>query len=514
MSKTAKLVAVCLVWVGIAAVAAGVWRWVVAPERQEAAVEQARQRDEEVLARTSGESRYRQSVRLALDSFSGYCVLRSPAFREELARRRVRLELVDDGADYPARLAALADGSVPVAAFTIDALIKTSAEAGSLPATIVAILDESRGADAVVAYENAVPSLDALDAADARFVVTADSPSETLARVAVARFDLTNLPPDPFVRLPDAAAVFDRYRTAGPDEPVAYVLWEPYVSRVLENPETHVLFDSSVRGYIVDVLAVSRDYLVKNPDLVRDLLESYFRANYRHRDDRVGLVLADAEALGEPLTAAQAGKLADGIWWKNTVENYAHFEPAAATGAAGDLQYVEDMVGRITDVLASTGGIDADPTGGRPNRLFFPGVLDRLESDGFHPGVEPEAVRDDVALPALSDAEWDRLRPVGTLEVPDLVFPAGRSALGTRSRRILDELTDRLAEFPTGYVLVRGNAARRGDPAANRRLAAARAEAACDYLVERGVAPTRLRAAGGDPSGSRSVSFVIGRPPF
>ena len=172
------------------------------------------------------------------------------------------------------------------------------------------------------------------------------------------------------------------------------------------------------------------------------------------------------------------------------------------------------MVTRITDVLVSTGAIDADPTGGRPNRLFYPGVLERLEADRFHPGVEPEAVRDDDALPVLSDAEWADLRPVGTLTVPDLVFPAGRSSLDTRSRRILDELTDRLAEFPTGYVLVRGNAARRGDPDANRRLAADRAEAARTYLVERGVAPARLRAVGGDPSGSRSVSFVIGRPPF
>ena len=53
-------------------------------------------------------------------------------------------DLVDDGADYSQRIEALQSGEIQLAAFTIDALITASAELGELPATIVALIDETR----------------------------------------------------------------------------------------------------------------------------------------------------------------------------------------------------------------------------------------------------------------------------------------------------------------------------------------------------------------------------------
>ena len=49
---------------------------------------------------------------LAADSFSGYCVLRSEAFKQELRDRQIKLAIADDKADYAARLDALRTGKL------------------------------------------------------------------------------------------------------------------------------------------------------------------------------------------------------------------------------------------------------------------------------------------------------------------------------------------------------------------------------------------------------------------
>jgi hypothetical protein len=429
-----------------------------------------------------------------------------------LARKRIKLELIDDGADYPRRLRQLAGGDVQMAAFTVDALIKTSAERGDVPATIVAIIDETRGADAMVAYHDAIPNVDALNDASTKFVLTPDSPSETLARVVIAHFNLDQLPADPFVNATDAEDVFWRYRKSPPETRQVFVLWEPYVSKILENPNTHVVVDSSrFRGYIVDVIVAGRDYLFKNRDVAADVVEAYFRARYVHRNDMVQLVFDDAAQLETPLTKEQAEHLVNGVWWKNMQENYAHLGQLQG----GTLQHLEDMIGNITDVLLATGAISRDPTDNQPNLLYYDRILTDLKSAGFHPGLDVEKIRDEtVVLPPLADRQWEELVPVGTLQVPPLVFARGTSRLTTRSRVVLDDLVDKLAAWPQYYLLIRGNASLEGDLEANKALAEARAKAAAEYLTGKGVSEHRVRAVGAEPSGTTSVSFVLGQTPY
>ena len=507
-----KLLAVCCVWLVILVIVAVVWRVAVTPARQEAQQEAEKEADRQRLAKTSASGRYKHTIRFALDSFSGYAVLRSPEFRNELADAEIKLELVDDGANYPERIRGLESGQIQMAVITIDALVKGCAVIGSLPATIVAIVDETRGADAMVAYKKAVPNVDALNDPAMKFVLTPDSPSETLARVVTAHFSLDRLGPDPFVKAADAEDVFNRFRNSSADTPQVFVLWEPYVTKILEHPATHRVVDSSrFRGYIVDVIVANREYVVRNPELVGAFIEAYFRARYAYRDKMVDLVRSDADKLGTPLTQKQAESLVDGIWWKNTQENYAHF----GLRPAGALQHVEDMIGNITRVLADTRGIARDPTGKRPNLLYYDQVLAGMAGEGFHPGMDVERIRDEtVKLPALSRTEWEKLVPVGTLEVPPLIFARGTARLTEPSKKALDDLIGKLTTFPQYYVLVRGNASLEGDPEANKALAEARAKAAEQYLTDGGVDAARIRAVGGEPSGRTTVTFLLGEPPY
>lgn len=504
MSK-GKMLAVCVVWLMILAAGVGIWKVAFAP-----AVEKSQaQRDEEQMRRGGTDSLYRQQVKIALDGFSGYAVLRSGEFERDLRERGIKIKLTDDGADYPARLAALKRGDADLAVFTIDALVKASAQAGDLPATIVALIDETVGADAVVTYKDAVADVDALNHPETKFVLTPDSPSETLARVVMSRFQLEQISSDPFVRVKDASAVVAKYKQARPVDRYAYVLWEPYVSQMLKNKRMHVLVDSSrFPSAIVDVLVASDDFISKNRETVVEVVQAYLRANYGYRDEtaRVSLVMRDAARGGAKLTQEEATRLVQGVWWKNTQENLAHMGKRAGKR----LPHVEDMISSITSVLLETGGIKSDPTSGNPNYLYNDSIMSELVD--FHPGTDKETIRG-TRLPKLSDEQWNSLVAVGTARAPTLVFARGTDRLTGRSRTQLDELAGTLGATRY-YVIVRGNASKRGDPEANKRLASQRARAVESYLVSHGIDSDRIRAIGVEPSGSTSVTFMLGEPPY
>ncbi len=515
MSK-GKLLAVSIVWLLILAVGVVVWRTVFAPaveltqaEREQQQAEQARLEREAELQRGGSTSRYRAQVNLALDGFSGYAVFRSSEFASELRKQGIKLKLIDDGADYSARLASLQKGETDLAVFTIDALVKVCADAGSLPVTIVAIIDETVGADAIVAYQQTYPNVDALNDPETTFVLTPDSPSETLTRVVMSRFQLDRLADSPFEEVDDAKTVVERYKSSRPNDKFAYVAWEPYITQMLQNERMHVVVDSSrFPSAIVDVLVASDDYIAKNEARVIDVVKAYLIANYAYRDEstRVALVTEDANASGSELSQEEAANVVDGLWWKNTQENLAHF----GARAGSHLPHIEDMIAGVTAVLLDSGSIESDPTGGNPNYLYNDAIMTSLSD--FHPGTDREQIRG-TAMPKLTDRQWESLVEVGAARAPTLVFARGTARLTERSRSLLNELAGML-QSTRYYVIVRGNASRRGNLEANKRLAEQRARAVEQYLIEKGVDTDRVRATGVEPSGSTSVSFVLGELPY
>ena len=505
MSK-GKLVAIVFVWLCLFAVGAVAWKFLVQPRIDKSEEDRAQQR----LNIGSSDSRYDHRVNLSLDAFSGYAVFRSPDFAEELSQKSIKVNLVDDGADYRKRLSDLQSGKSQMAVFTIDALLKMSSEAGDLPASIVAMVDETRGADAIVGFSNRYADVDDLNNPNVRFVLTPDSPSETLARVVMANFELSKLADNPFLTANGAEEVYKQYRSASQNEDRVYVLWEPYVSKALENPNMEIIVSSrDYFGYIVDVLVVSRDYLRSNESVVKDIVECYFRAAYRHRSSMNQLILDDAQRQGEPLTPKQAERLVNGVQWKNTRRNYAHF------GIDEDrrVQHVEDMIEKITKVLVATNAISSDPTNGEPNLLYYKTILKDLKDEDFHPEGTEGDIDDSLELRALSDREWNQLEKVGTLKVKELVFRRGTADLENRSRNTLDDLADKL-QTQRYYVEIEGVAMRKGNQELNKRVAADRSQAALDYLIQHGIDANRIRAAKPVLESKPSVRFRLGQLPY
>jgi outer membrane protein OmpA-like peptidoglycan-associated protein/ABC-type nitrate/sulfonate/bicarbonate transport system substrate-binding protein len=548
-SGVTKWVAVLVVWAVLIGLGVGAWFVLVEPGRRTAAglaearsdyvavAEQARERGvdvqdveefEDAEAMTAATAALRRrltgsqspritpgertAVRLALDSFSGYAIFREPTFAADLAAGGVDLELVDDGADYAARIRSVESGETPMAVFTLDALLKASADLGDVPATVVMVIDESVGADAMVAREADVPTLDALGGDGAQVVLTPDSPSEALARVVLDTFAADGLSDDAFVEADGAADVLVRLRGGG-GGPTAYVLWEPHLSRALEVDGVRVLLDSSrFRGFIVDVLVVNRDWLLANEPAVAEVVRAYQRAAYEaRREGFERLLLADAKLTGEALTTEQAARIAKGVWWKTTRENYAHFglEPSA------NLFTLDQMIAQIVRVLMRTGGLPSDPTNGDPGAIYYDGVMRSLQAANFHPGVISGSEENRPVTPPqpLSDEQWQELIPVGTLQTGRLVFFPGRPDLTPASERALEELAATLASFPQFYVRVIGGAGQRGNAEANRQLAEDRAEVAAAFLIKAGIDAARVRAVGSEPEagGGRVVRFEVGQ---
>lgn len=505
----ARMVIVALVWIVILAVGVMGYRWIFVPRKVAQQAEEEAKQKQKVLDDTSADAHFKVKFKMGIDSFSGYAVLRSEEYRNELSSRGIKCELVDDQADYPTRLAALKSGELQMAVFTLDALIKSSAELGETPAVVISLLDETKGADALVAYRS-IPNVDALNDPEMRIFMTGDSPSETLTRVLMANFSLDRLKATQFVKVNGAKAVYEEYRKSKPGEKKAFVLWEPYVSKMLENPDYKVLIDSSrFRGYIVDVLVVSRDFLIKNEDTVRQVVESYFRANFT-LTNREDLVFSDSKITGEPVNQAAAKRVADGIRWKNTQENYAHFGMTQGHG----YQHIEDMIVNLNGVLIKTGAMASDPTAGQPNRLYYDKTIRSLFDKNFHPGVKPEEVRQDKALIALNEKQWKELVPVGTLQVPRLVFARGGASMTTASEQTLVELVATMKSWPQYYLIVRGHCSKEGDIEANKLLAASRAQATVDWLVAHGIDRNRVKADVSEPNGSTTVAFIVGQLPY
>ncbi len=498
-----------MVWLTILTVGVLIYRLWYIPKVDQ----QQQQAAEEVVSLTTGDSKYDHHLRIGVDGFSGYAVLRSKEFKRQLHDQKIKVEPVDDAANYDQRMQALASGKLQMAAFPVDALLKASSRVKSLPVTIIALIDETRGADAVIAYTQKFPTLESLNGPETRFVLVADSPSDTLARLLMSKL-LGKINPKAIDAVASEKELLNRFRKANPGGNEVFVTWEPVVSS-LTNEQVKVLFSSQDQsGFLVDALVVNRDFLLKNEAVVKEVVKAYFRSLYSYLNPSQGgpgmaeLVAEDAEALGTRLTPQQIDNLVKGIQWKNTLDNFAHF------GIEGPATHIEDMVDRIRGILLASKAMDADPTQGDATRLFTQAILRDLKSTGFHAGASPEQLQSEVSMVALSEADWERLVHVATLEVPPLVFARGTATLTGRSEAILDELADQLTTFPRYYLTITGNAGSKGDLQANRELAKQRAAAALQYLQSKGISANRLRAKTGDTVGEISVTFRLGQTAY
>lgn len=487
-----------------------------------------------LISATSADKKYKTEVTIGCDSFPGYAILRSSIVQSDLNRSGIRLIFADDGADYSKRIDNLKSGNTQMAVFTIDSLITSSVNINDYPATIVLLIDRTIGADALVAYKDVVPNIQALDTPEARLFFTSNSPAEFISRIAVAFFNLPRLSSQwgEARNSPDEVLSELRRNKTGK---CAYALWEPYVSLALQIDNVHVVFDTTkVNDFVVDVLTAERKFLQDNKSTVEEVTKSYLRAVYYYANNRpalAALIEEDSKKFGKALTLQQSEISCQRIQWKNTSDNYAHFGIA---GQSTGISHVQDIIANISEVLLATGGLKRDgntihenPLAGKENILYHDRIISDLQSSNFHPatklniaganhGFVKEQAHSGAQLRKLTDAEWDQLVTVGNIRINPIEFGRGTVTLNVAAERELRLIADRLSSLPEYYLVVVGRANARGDFNANSALAKQRADLVASFLQSCGVDEIRMRSVARRPAmdDTGSVTFVVGQTAY
>src|SRR4030095_16417452 len=82
------------------------------------------------------------------------------------------------------------------------------------------------------------------------------------------------------------------------------------------------------------------------------------------------------------------------------------------------------------------------------------------------------------------------------LTVGDVLFASGKAEVSSGAQRSIDKLADFLKAYPRRNVLIEGHTDNIGDEGFNIKLSQQRADSVRNQLVERGVAPQRIRTKG------------------
>ncbi|MFH1116923.1 MAG: phosphate ABC transporter substrate-binding/OmpA family protein [Pseudomonadota bacterium] len=460
-------------------------------------------RDAKQLA-TSDARRTKGKITVALDNWIGYFILRSPEMKKLMHRGGWVLAVEDDGADYARRMDRLKEGEIDFAVATVDSYILNAAGKG-FPGTIIMVVDESKGGDAILARSDVVANLDALKGkSGVEIAFTPASPSHHLAKAAAYHFNVPEL-------LPQAGDL--RIETKGSEEALkkllagttdVAILWEPDVSRALAHPGIiKLLGTEDTEKLIVDVLVVNRKYSEKNPGTVQLLLANYFRALKKYQESPQLLREHVTTETGLPEKAVDS--MLKGIKWVNLTQNCEQWfgiSPPGGASSDGLVNAVESAV----KVLVNTGDFSGNPLpGGDPYRLIYSRYLEDLflkgvsgfTSPGEGRGVQSVFKQEKTAFRPLTDEEWNRLKEVGTLKVDPVMFQHGSADLDMLGKEVIDNAVQLFTHYPNFRLIIKGHTGTKGDPSENERLSLERADSVARYMsVTHAIDSNRMRAIG------------------
>jgi outer membrane protein OmpA-like peptidoglycan-associated protein/ABC-type nitrate/sulfonate/bicarbonate transport system substrate-binding protein len=465
---------------------------------------------------TSDAKDLKGKITLAIDDWIGYYPLSSGRMKKAMRNEGYMLDIANDGGDYPARMKKVKEGELDFAVVTVDSYILNAASL-DFPATIVAILDESKGGDALVAYTNVVSSLDSFklftSANMPKIAYTPSSPSQHLLKAITTHFNvpaLKNLGKDKRVETKDSQEALKDLI----DKKVSVaVLWEPNVSKALEIPGVaKILGTESTSRLIVDILVVNREFALKHPEQVDLLLKTYFRTLKFYADNPDDLQkdihaeVKDSQT-GLNLSLDSIKKMLNGVAWVNLSDNCQEWFGVSGPGQTAE-QGLIDTIQSTVEILVESGDFKEDPLPDKdPYRIVNSSFVQQIYKAGLKNGFAALMDNAGKAVDAgeslsrpfkpLTDAQWASLHLVGSLKIEPIMFQSGGSDLDVPEKEKLDAMVSLLKHWPAYRILVAGHTSFLGDADANRELSQERADAVVRYLtITYAIDTNRIRAVG------------------
>ncbi len=451
---------------------------------------------------TSDSSRIKGTIKIGIDNFAGYFYLASPHLRMLMRQGGYELVCEDDKGDYAKRMQRLTsdkpEDKLDLAVATVDSYLLNGSRQ-NFPGTIVATLDVSKGADALVARADVVKNIDDLRMQkDLKIAFTKESPSEYLLKHIGADFGIPWLldVKGSWRRETDSSVNALKLLLAG--EVQVAVIWEPDVSKALAKPGfVKILGTENTDRFIVDILIASRRFVQGSQEVLTMLLANYFRTLKHYRDSPAELVAEIARYLD--LDPSGVPPILRGIAMVGLSDNAVSWFGAAESGRAPSYGLIETI--QATDrVLVSTHQVQKSTLpGGDASSIVFSRPLVELYQNGLQiPSEQVQAHQSlDREFPALDDTGWRSLKVIGTLKVRPIRFQRSTSSLTLDDKEQIDQAVETIRNYPEFRILVKGHTNPHGLRDANRVLSQERADTVAQYLrATYDVNEHRIRAVG------------------
>lgn len=436
---------------------------------------------EEYDLATSDAGEAQTKVRIGMDNWVGYFPLCSPEMKRRLRNRGIQLQCIDDQADYKQRFWKLDKGQLEFSVATIDSYILNGHKV-NYPGVIIAVIDESKGGDAIVAHNEHIQSLNDLKT-DRPFKVayTPNSPSEHLLKTISTHFNIEKFRgKDNSWRLESDGSSDALEKLLDKKAEVA-VLWEPDVSRALANPNIIKLISTAdTDKLIVDILLVSKDYLREQPNTVDTVVKTYFETlKYYHLNpDRLRKDIKSETNLKKNQITA----MLNGVSWVGMSENAVDWFGITGQGLLGNEALI-NAINAALDILIDNRDFDSNPLPHQdPYRLTNRHVIQQIHENRSFQGQSSNTRPAKGKFSVLDNDAWDKLKEIGTLRVEPVSFRRGSGLLDLAGKEALNQIANRLQRYPNFRILIKGHTGVRGNAQANLNLSAERAAAVAQYL--------------------------------
>ncbi|NVJ58992.1 MAG: OmpA family protein [Gammaproteobacteria bacterium] len=422
------------------------------------------------------------TIKIGVDNFIGYYPLCSKELQRRMRQKGYRVECIDDGADYQKRYEALADRKIDLAVGTIDSYVLNGKDE-NYPGAIIAVLDESKGVDAIMAWEDKVSSIDQLkDIENLKIAFTPDSPSHQLLKAISVHFDISRLKNRNDWAVEANGSEDARNRLKNKEVDVA-VLWEPDVSRVSNIPGIKkILGTEATKRLIVDILIAERKFIKNNEEAISTLLKEYYKTLQHYQRNQSAFIDDVESEIGVDAQSVQ--QMLSGIEWMSLQDNYLEWYGLEAIDGIRN-EGVIDSIESTVSILQDFGSVKSSPLPNRdPYTITNSSFVSRLYSSIINSsGFGSKASVENIQFESLTQNQWANLREIGTLKVRPIVFSSGSDELTLEGKKEIDIAVESLKHYPAYRLKIKGHTSTRGDDKQNMILSQERAESVLRYLM-------------------------------
>jgi outer membrane protein OmpA-like peptidoglycan-associated protein/ABC-type amino acid transport substrate-binding protein len=353
-------------------------------------------------------------------------------------------------------------------------------------AKAVMIVDNTRGADAIIAKDPAIRTVE--DLAGRKVAMLQFTPSHGMTIDAVENSSLSARKKQSidyvFISAEDGLGGVRAALESGAVD--AAVLWDPDLSLALRSTKGRVVYSTrTASNLIFDVIVCDQRVLddAQGRAAVQKLVNGWMKgvdAAKADPDSAVDALVETKEFFA--LLAKDEGKpfvrgLFDNLLWTGVADN------ARILGLAGGTNHYNRVYQRFDQIYRAAGAL-ANPKSPviDPDDSFDTSFIRNLYQAST--AAQTEAKKTEVFTEAARE-EAVQAAPAEVTKPVTVSFASGQSALTKRAERTIDtEMVPFIENNGTAYFEISGNTDSTGNAAINNRLSQARAEAVVDYLVK------------------------------